>query len=66
MERQLERSPLAHGWSDQRWTLAWVKTLIERLFHVSYTVEGILGLLKRHGWSWQQPARRAIERDGRI
>ncbi|MFG3137650.1 winged helix-turn-helix domain-containing protein [Streptomyces sp. NPDC048211] len=20
-------------------------------------------MLKRHGWSWQQPARRAIERD---
>uniref|UniRef100_UPI003570CFAC helix-turn-helix domain-containing protein n=1 Tax=Streptomyces nojiriensis TaxID=66374 RepID=UPI003570CFAC len=21
-------------------------------------------LLKRHGWSWQAPARRALERDG--
>ncbi|MET8422312.1 winged helix-turn-helix domain-containing protein, partial [Streptomyces sp. NPDC005098] len=53
----------AHGWADQRWTLARVKTLIGRLFHVSYTVEGTWRLLKRHGWSWQQPARRAIERD---
>lgn len=26
-------------------------------------VEGTWQLLKRHGWSWQQPARRAIERD---
>ncbi|MFD4034225.1 winged helix-turn-helix domain-containing protein [Streptomyces sp. NPDC058637] len=33
------------------------------VFHVSYTVEGTWWLLKRHGWSWQQPARRAIERD---
>ncbi|MFJ4575552.1 transposase [Streptomyces sp. NPDC088846] len=39
LERELERGPLAHGWADQRWTLARVKTLIGRLFHVSYTVE---------------------------
>ncbi|MBD0674300.1 winged helix-turn-helix domain-containing protein [Streptomyces sp. CBMA156] len=63
LERELERGPLAHGWDDQRWTLARVKTLIGRLFHVSYTVEGTWVLLKRHGWSWQQPAHRAIERD---
>jgi transposase len=63
LERELERGPLVHGWADQRWTLARVKTLIGRLFHVSYTVEGTWRLLKRHGWSWQQPARRAIERD---
>ncbi|MFJ3793312.1 winged helix-turn-helix domain-containing protein [Kitasatospora sp. NPDC090091] len=63
LERELERGPLAHGWEDQRWTLARVKTLVGRLFHVSYTVEGTWVLLKRHGWSWQQPARRAIERD---
>ncbi|MFD4157724.1 winged helix-turn-helix domain-containing protein [Streptomyces hydrogenans] len=63
LERELERGPLVHGWADQRWTLARVKTLIGRLFHVSYTVEGTWRLLKRHGWSWQQPIRRAIERD---
>lgn len=59
----MERGPLAHGWAGQRWTPARIKTLIGRLFHVSYTVEGTWRLLKRHGWSWQQPARRAIERD---
>lgn len=63
LERELERGPLVHGWVDQRWTLARVKTLIGRLFHVTYTVEGTWRLLKRHGWSWQQPARRAIERE---
>ncbi len=63
LERELERGPLVHGWVDQRWTSARVKTLIGRLFHVSYTVEGTWRLLKRRGWSWQQPARRAIERD---
>ncbi|MEU8718704.1 hypothetical protein [Streptomyces sp. NPDC048663] len=39
LERELERPPLVHGWADQRWTLARVKTLIGRLFHVSHTVE---------------------------
>ncbi|MGX1548296.1 IS630 family transposase [Streptomyces adustus] len=63
LERELERGPPAHGWVDQRWTLARIKTLIGRLFHVSYTVEGTWRLLKRHGWSWQQPTGRAIERD---
>ncbi|MFD8301330.1 IS630 family transposase [Streptomyces sp. NPDC059690] len=63
LERELERGPLVHGWADQRWTLARIKTVIGRLFHVSYTVEGTWRLLKRHGWSWQQPARRSIERD---
>ncbi|MFI6080184.1 winged helix-turn-helix domain-containing protein [Streptomyces sp. NPDC051217] len=63
LERELERGPLAHGWAEQRWTPARVKTLIGRLFHVSCTVQGTWRLLKRHGWSWQQPARRAIERD---
>ncbi|MER6806787.1 winged helix-turn-helix domain-containing protein [Streptomyces fimbriatus] len=27
-------------------------------------MEGTWRLSKRHGWSWQQPVRRAIERDG--
>ncbi|MFD9286306.1 helix-turn-helix domain-containing protein [Streptomyces mirabilis] len=48
LERELERGPLVHGWADQRWTLARVKSLIGRLFHVSYTVEGTWRLLKRH------------------
>ncbi|MFJ8476428.1 winged helix-turn-helix domain-containing protein [Kitasatospora sp. NPDC094011] len=63
LERELERGPLAHGWDDQRWTLARIKTLIGRMFHVTYTMEGTWALLKRHGWSWQQPARWALERD---
>nr|WP_245687517.1 winged helix-turn-helix domain-containing protein [Peterkaempfera griseoplana] len=60
---QLERGPLAHGWADQRWTLAQIKTLIGRPSQVSYTVEGTWQFLRRHGCSWQQPARRAVERD---
>ncbi|GHG45073.1 hypothetical protein Shyd_85490 [Streptomyces hydrogenans] len=63
LDRELERGSLVHCWADQRWTLARIQTLIGRIFHVSYTVEGTWCLLKRHGWSRQQPARRVIERD---
>jgi len=64
LERELERGPLAHGFADdQRWTLKRIRTLIGRLFHVGYTVEGVWKLMKRHGWSCQVPVRRAVERD---
>ena len=41
LELELWKGPLAHGFAnDQRWTLGRIKTLIGRLFHVGYTVEG--------------------------
>lgn len=57
------RSRMVGLTSGGRWR---VKNLMGRLFLVSYTVEGTWRLLKRHGWSWQQPARRAIERDDAV
>lgn len=61
---ELRRGPLTHGFEDdQRWTLKRIKLLIGRLFHVGYTVQGVWFLLRRHGWSWQVPVRRAAERD---
>ncbi|QIS17088.1 winged helix-turn-helix domain-containing protein [Nocardia terpenica] len=63
LEHELARGALAHGWPDQTWTLARIKTVIGRRFHLSYTVQGVSLLLHRHGWSWQVPARRAVERD---
>jgi transposase len=64
LETELRKGPLAHGFaSDQRWTLGRIKTLIGKLFHIGYTVEGTWKLLRRHGWSCQVPARQAIERD---
>jgi transposase len=64
LEAELRRGPLAHGFADdQRWTLIRIKTLIGRLFHVGYTVEGTWKLLRRHGWSCQVPVRQALERD---
>ncbi|MGH3419101.1 MAG: winged helix-turn-helix domain-containing protein [Streptosporangiaceae bacterium] len=64
LEAELRRGPLAHGFAaDQRWTLGRIKTLIGRLFHVGYTVEGTGKLMRRHGWSCQVPVRQAMERD---
>jgi transposase len=63
LERELARGPAAHGWPDQKWTLPRIKTVIGRRFHRSYTIPGVAALLHRHHWSWQAPARRAIERD---
>jgi transposase len=64
LEAELRRGPLAHGFAgDQRWTLGRIKTLIGKLFHVGYTVEGTWKLMRRHGWSCQVPVRQAMERD---
>ena len=64
LEQELRKGPLAHGYAgDQRWTLGRIKTLIGRLFHVGYTVEGTWKLMRRHGWSCQVPVRQALERD---
>jgi transposase len=64
LEAELKRGPLAHGFAgDQYWTLGRIKTLIGKLFHIGYTVEGVWKLLRRHGWPAQVPVRRAIERD---
>ena len=64
LEQELRKGPLAHGFAaDQRWTLGRIKTLIGKLFHVGYTVEGTWKLMRRHGWSCQVPVRQAMERD---
>ena len=63
LEQELAKGPVAHGWPDQTWTLSRIRTLIGRRFHKSYTVQGVAALLRRHGWSCQIPARRAVERD---
>jgi len=64
LEAELRKGPLAHGFAaDQRWTLGRIKTLIGKLFHVGYTVEGTSKLMRRHGWSAQVPVRQAMERD---
>ncbi|MFF3748671.1 winged helix-turn-helix domain-containing protein [Streptomyces kronopolitis] len=50
-EAELAEGPAAHGGEDQRWTLARIKTVIGRGFHLTYTVHGVRKLLVRNGWS---------------
>ncbi len=63
LEQELGKGPAAHGFEDQRWNLARVQAVIRRLFGLTLSVATVWRLLKRHGWSWQAPARRALERD---
>ncbi|MFJ3106334.1 winged helix-turn-helix domain-containing protein [Streptomyces sp. NPDC086835] len=64
LEEELDKGPSAHGFEDERWTLARVQTVISRRLRVKLSVATVWRLLKRHGWSfWQAPARRALERD---
>ena len=52
LEAELRRGPLAHGFADgQYWTLGRIKTLIGKLFHTGYTVEGTWNRLKPLGRS---------------
>nr|WP_279626778.1 winged helix-turn-helix domain-containing protein [Streptomyces flavidovirens] len=60
---ELAGGPAAHGWEDQRWTLARVETVIGRRFRLTYTIQGVWKLLVGNGWSCQVPARRVLERD---
>ncbi|MFE5550119.1 winged helix-turn-helix domain-containing protein [Streptomyces sp. NPDC056534] len=59
---ELGKGP-AHGFDDGCWTLARVQAVILRRLWVSLSVATAWRLLKRHGWSWQTPARRALGRD---
>jgi transposase len=63
LRSELARGPAAHGWADQRWTLARITLLIGRLFHIRYTLRGTSYLLHRNGFTVQVPARRAAERN---
>ncbi|RPK38029.1 hypothetical protein EES39_29795 [Streptomyces sp. ADI92-24] len=59
-------APAAHGWTDdQVWTVARVRTLIGRKFHISYSFSGVTRLLHRMGYSLQMPARPARRRTRR-
>ena len=59
--------PTVHGWEDQRWPLPRIWVLIWWKFKVHCSSAAVWWLLHRHGWSWQSPARRALERGrGRV
>ncbi|MER8062735.1 MULTISPECIES: winged helix-turn-helix domain-containing protein [unclassified Streptomyces] len=62
LEEELGKGPPAHGFEDERWTLARVQTALRRRLRLSLSVTTVWRLLKRHSWPWQTPARRALER----
>lgn len=61
---KLDQGPAAAGWDeDQRWTLARVRTLIGRMFHITVSIATVAQILHRAGFTPQQPIQRAAERD---
>ncbi|MFE2719105.1 transposase [Streptomyces mirabilis] len=51
LEAVLADGPMPHGWADQKWTLSRIAAVIERMFQVTYTIQGVRKLLLRHGYS---------------
>ncbi|MET9550058.1 winged helix-turn-helix domain-containing protein [Streptomyces sp. NPDC006627] len=63
LEQQLLGGAVSHGWPNERWPLSRVSVLISAILDVDLSVRGVWELLRRHGRSCQQPARRAVERN---
>jgi transposase len=59
----LERGAEAHGFRGDVWTANRVAEVIERTFGVRYSRDHVSLLLRRLGWSRQQPITRATQRD---
>jgi transposase len=64
VEVELIKGAEANGYPNDLWTLKRAAEVIERVTGVSYHPARVWYIL-RHGlnWSWQRPARRAIERN---
>jgi transposase len=61
---KLQEGPAAAGWvEDQRWTLSRVRILIGRMFHKTVALSTVWYVLRRAGFTPQQPIARAAERD---
>jgi transposase len=64
VEVALAEGPEANGYSTAVWTLHRVAEVIERVTGVSYHPARVWYILRQQlGWTWQRPARRALERD---
>jgi transposase len=59
----LERGALEAGFQTDRWTLDRIRTVIRRLFGVTYHAHYLGDRLRALGWSPQIPAVVAVERD---
>ena len=64
VERALAKGAEAHGYVGDVWTLPRVAEVIERLTGVAYHPGYVWYILRKQlRWSWQRPARKAVERD---
>lgn len=59
----LKRGAYAYGYAEDYWTLDRIAHLVWELFGVRYRASGVWYLLRRLGWSCQQPQRRSLARD---
>lgn len=66
LRQTLACGAVAAGFPSDRWTMSRVRQVIEREFGVRYHVKYINRLLRRLGWSLQQPLARAAERDEKL
>jgi transposase len=64
VEKALAKGAEAHGYVTDLWTLPRVAEVIEGLTGVSYHPGYVWYILRNQlRWTWQRPARRAVERD---
>jgi len=63
IEAELLRGAKAHGYSADLWTLPRVAKLISSVTKVDYHPGHVWRILRKMGWSLQQPTLRAKERD---
>ncbi len=64
VEMTLAKGPQANGYTTDVWTLQRVAEVIERVTGVAYHPARVWYILRQQlGWTWQRPARRALERD---
>jgi transposase len=64
VEKALAKGAEANGYVTDVWTLPRVAEVIERLTGVVYHPGYVWYILRKHlHWSWQRPARKAVERD---
>jgi transposase len=64
IEAALAKGPQANGYATDLWTLPRVAEVIEHLSGVTYHPAHVWHLLREQlGWTWQRPARRAVERN---
>jgi transposase len=61
--RQLKRGAQAFGYETERWTLGRIQQLIKQEYGVTYNANYLGDKLRQLGWSPQQPAVYAKERD---